>query len=411
MRLLLLAPFLPRPDAPHGGGAYLGALCEALVRRAELGLVALVRPEEQARLDDGLTAFRRYWTLPWHERPTGRGRRRHQARMLLRWGLHSLPLVAAKSLDPGLPALVRRALHEFAPDAVLVELAQMAQYLPHLQQVPTVLTDHEAGVPANCRTDLGSWADRRDRWLWQRYVRRFYPLATAMQAVTGEDAAVLQELLGRPVAVRPPVVPIPTAPVSLAEAGPNALFLGDYSHHPNPEAAGRLARDVLPRLRTTEPRAELWLAGPHTDRLQHLAAIPGVRIVGFVADLPSLFAQVRVLLAPLWSGGGFRVKGLTALAHGLPVVTNRLGARGCAAPAPARQLGETDQELAALTLELLRSPERAIAAGQCAFAFAREHLGADAVAAAQLRRIEALLATHRRVEPEGRPVPRPGPGS
>ena len=41
MRILLLTPFLPDPEAPHGGGSYLGSLAEGLRTRAELGLVHL----------------------------------------------------------------------------------------------------------------------------------------------------------------------------------------------------------------------------------------------------------------------------------------------------------------------------------------------------------------------------------
>ncbi len=134
------------------------------------------------------------------------------------------------------------------------------------------------------------------------------------------------------------------------------MFLGDYNHRPNPEAAEMLVRDVLPLLLAGDPTAELWLAGPNQERVQHLAAVPGVRILGFVPDLRTLFGQVRVLLAPLLSGGGFRMKSLAALAHGLPVVTNALGARGCTAQRPARTVVEGPRALADATLDLLRSP-------------------------------------------------------
>jgi glycosyltransferase involved in cell wall biosynthesis len=172
--------------------------------------------------------------------------------------------------------------------------------------------------------------------------------------------------------------------VSPEHAPPRSLFLGDYSHPPNTEAAGVLVRDVLPRLRAGDPTAELWLAGPHQDRLQPLADCPGVRLLGFVPDLHALFGRVRLLLAPLWSGGGFRMKVLAALAHGLPVVTNALGARGCTAPTPARTIVEGPQELADAALELLRSPTQAAAAGRAAFAWARANLTGEAVARAQL---------------------------
>jgi glycosyltransferase involved in cell wall biosynthesis len=393
MRILLLTPFLPDPAVTHGGGIYLGTLARALGRRVEIGLVALAPPDEQARLlaDRGPWTFAATARLP--ERPTGRGRTGHQLRMLWRW--RGTPLVAAKHWHPEVPGLLDRARREFAPDVVLVELAQMAQYLPHVRDLPTVLTDHEAGAPGNTRTGLGEWGDQRDRRLWQRYVRRFYPLATLVQAVTREDADTLARLLGRDVPVRPPTFAVPEQPVAPERAPPRALFLGDYRHAPNPEAATRLVREVFPHLRAQDPDAELWLAGPNQQLVQPLAGVPGVRLLGYVPDLAALFAQVRLLLAPLFSGGGFRMKSLAALAHGLPVVTNALGARGCSAPAPARTVAEGPAALAAATLGFLRSPALAADAGRAAFAWAQANLTADAVAEGQLAQLDALLRRSR----------------
>ncbi len=341
MRILLLSPFVPSVNAAHGGGIYLSTLARALAAHASVGLVAL-RHGPALTIEDGTWQWAA--TLPSCDRPTGPGRWRHRLRMLWHW--RRLPLVAAKHWQPEMPALLARARAEFRPDVALVELAQMAQYLPFLRGLPTILTDHEGGCPANTRTGLGAWADRRDTRLWRGYVQRYYPLASLVQTVTSEDAATLREILGREVAVRPPTFRVPERPVAPDEAPARALFLGDYSHGPNPEAAAMLVRDVLPLLRATEPEAELWLAGPHQERIVDLARVPGVKVLGFVPDLQTLFAQVRVLLAPLLSGGGFRMKSLAALAHGLPVVTNALGARGCSVEPPARMVVEGPRALA-----------------------------------------------------------------
>ena len=389
MRILFLSPFVPDSQAPHGGGIYLATLARALADRATLGLACLVRERErQLPEDPGLWQWR--GQLPHLDRPAGSGRGAHRLRMLWHW--RRLPLVAAKHWHPEMPALLERACREFRPDIVFVELAQMAQYLRFLRHVPTILTDHESGCPANTATGLGRWGDRRDTRLWRSYVRRFYPLASLIQTVTKEDAASLHTMLGRDIEVRPPTYRVPTEPVAPGKAPARALFLGDYNHGPNPEAATMLVREVLPLLRAADPDAELWLAGPHHERVQQLAASPGVRVVGFVPDLPSLFGQVRLLLAPLLSGGGFRMKSLAALAHGLPVVTNALGARGCTAEQPARTVVEGPRALADAAIELLRSPDKATAAGHAAFAWAQSNLTGEVVAAIQLERAQRVLA-------------------
>ncbi|MEO6593417.1 MAG: glycosyltransferase [Planctomycetota bacterium] len=390
MRILLLTPFLPDPAASHGGGAYLGNLATALSQEADVGLVAIVRRQEHDTLDRRDVQWRWHATLPYRERPPSGGLP-HQMRMLWHW--RRLPLVAAKHWQPEMARVLTRARTEFRPDVVLVELAQMAQYLPLLRDVPTILTDHEGGCPANSSTGLGAWGDRRDAELWARYVDQYYPLASLVQAVTREDAEGLARRLGREVLVRPPTCAVPSTAVAPDRAPARVLFLGDYRHHPNPEAATTLAHEVLPLLRAVDPTTELWLAGPNEERVRSLGNKAGVRVLGYVPDLRELFGQVRLLLAPLWSGSGFRMKVLAALAHGLPVVTNTLGGRGCEAPAPARQIAEGPRALADAALSLLRSPANAAEAGRVAFAWARANLPGAAVARVQLERAAALLSS------------------
>ncbi len=387
MRILFVTPFPPAADAAHGGGVYLGTLCQALAGHAELGLATLCPP---ATALPALGAPWR-WVGTSQLPPRQRGWRLAGAQLRMLWRWRQLPLVVAKAFAPGFGAVLAAARAEFRPDAVCVEMGQMAQYLPDLRGLPTLFTDHEAGCAANTRTGLGRRGDARDQRLWPAYARRFYPLANAVQALTDEDAAELGRLLDRPVGVRRPVFAVPAEPIDAGRAPPRALFLGDYRHGPNPEAARRIAREVLPRLRDAVPAAELWLAGPNQEAIADLAGLRGVRLVGFVPDLAGLFGQCRLLLAPLYSGGGFRVKAAAALAHGLPLVTNALGGRGCAAPAPARQLAEDADGLAAAALRLLRSPELARDAGRTAHQWALANLASAAVAAQQL----AVLANLR----------------
>jgi glycosyltransferase involved in cell wall biosynthesis len=387
MRLLFVAPFVPDRRAPHGGGAYVAQVLAGMAPLAELGLVALQQPGDP----EAPSGVPLAWSLavPRRRRRRGLAGLADSAAMAWRW--RNTPLVAAKAWDERVLAALARAVREFRPDVAFVEMAQMAQYLPALAATPTVLTDHEAGCPANTRTGLGPLGDARDRRLWRRHVLAHYPRADAVQAVTAEDAAALSTLLGRPVRVRPIACEAAPAPAAVGDAPPRALFLGDYQHQPNPEAAARLCKAVLPRIRAVVPDAELWLAGPHAERIAGLGGLPGVRIVGFVPSLPDLFANARLALAPVWSGGGFRMKALTALAHGVPLVTNALGARGCGAPDAACVRAETDEGLASAAIRWLVDPAAAAAAGRAAHAYASSSLTPNAIAVDQLALARRLV--------------------
>jgi glycosyltransferase involved in cell wall biosynthesis len=115
-------------------------------------------------------------------------------------------------------------------------------------------------------------------------------------------------------------------------------------------------------------------------------------VTGFQAELAALLGSVRLVLAPLWSGAGFRVKAATALAHGIPVVSNALGSRGLEGAGACLVVRETAAELAAAALSWLRDPLAAARAGAAGHAFARQRLSAGAVAERQLANLGPLLA-------------------
>jgi glycosyltransferase involved in cell wall biosynthesis len=400
VRILVATPFLPHADASHGGGVYLHALVAALAARATVDLVSFATQAElrnRPPLPSDLASVRLIERAEIRELG-GAARLRQKGIMLRRWAHGRLPVVVAKFRSRAMARALRAATRDAraSPDAALVEMDLMAQYLPCIGAVPSILTDHEAGHPVPAAIGPYGFGLRRDARLWESYVERTYRRADRIQALTTEDAEALTQRFGRTIHVRPPLVDLPTRAVEPGKAPPRILFLGDYRHAPNPEAAREVALQVLPRIREQLPDAELWLAGPNpTPFVAALAQAPGVRVQGFVKDLGSLFGQVRALVAPVFSGGGSRIKVLTALAHGLPVISNDLGLRGVHADAPAIHRGESPQQLCAAVLPLLESASRAATAGRAARTWAEENLAAERVAADQLAAIEELRAERR----------------
>lgn len=107
------------------------------------------------------------------------------------------------------------------------------------------------------------------------------------------------------------------------------LFVGGYRHPPNIDAVEYYLSDVHPlvqeRLSCDVPFTAAGSSPPASiERLRG----PGVSVPGFVEDLAPLLDEARVMVAPLRYGAGVKGKILTALAHGLPVVTTSIGAEG-----------------------------------------------------------------------------------
>ena len=396
MRLILASPFVPHSGATHGGAIYLFALASALARHCELHLVSFATGSERSavlQLPDGLAGVA---LVPRAERFESAPLRRVAGTLsnAARWVGTGLPLLVLKFRSRAMRTALSVAVRDSRPDAVLLEMALMAQYAEDLCNTATVLTDHEAATPTPARLLPFGLGRARDRAAWERYVRAAYAVPTAVQALNEDDAAALSARLGRPVAVRRPIVPIPARVAQPARAGERLLFLGDWSHHPNPEAAEFLVRKVLPLVRARVPGARLVLAGPRaTPAVEALGTTAGVEFVGFVPALDELMGSVRALVAPLLSGDGSRIKVLTALAHGVPVVGNARALRGVDAGPPAVRRGEDPGALAEACVELLRDAGAAAAAGAAARSWAESKLSADAVALEQIEFVRRITAT------------------
>lgn len=93
----------------------------------------------------------------------------------------------------------------------------------------------------------------------------------------------------------------------------------------NREGLTYFTERVLPLLIRTNPGLKLHVAGSICDAVPDHA---GLVKVGYVDDLGALFERGAVSVNPVRVGTGINIKLLDALAHGVPVVTTEVGARG-----------------------------------------------------------------------------------
>jgi len=106
------------------------------------------------------------------------------------------------------------------------------------------------------------------------------------------------------------------------------LFVGGFNHPPNRDAVEWLTQDILPIVRKDLPNIEVSIVGSNpTDEIRKLAG-EGVNILGWVADLEPLYANARLVVAPLRYGAGIKGKIGEAASYGVPVITTHVGAEG-----------------------------------------------------------------------------------
>lgn len=200
-----------------------------------------------------------------------------------------------------------------------------------------------------------------DSLVVRRQQRRNYVRADAVLVCSGVERNILSSYVERErIHVFPNTVPVPVGEPVCPPPAKALGFLGSYRYAPNEAAAIELIRDILPAVRGVGgPRKLILIGRGPTGRMYQLAAgNPDVSITGEVPEVAVRLREAGLLLAPLRSGAGTRVKILEAAAAGVPIVSTRFGVEGLEL-LPDRDLliAETAIEFAAAVVRLQRSPD------------------------------------------------------
>jgi glycosyltransferase involved in cell wall biosynthesis len=222
---------------------------------------------------------------------------------------------------------------------------------------------------------------------WRRYERHLLRSFDAVVAFTEADRRSLLELGDGRVETIGFATVVPERLAADPEVPNRVLFVGNFAHRPNLEAAAVLATRIMPLVRAEIPEAHLFLVGAH--RLPEVEALAGESVtVRFdVDDVAPYWASAAVVALPLRTGAGMRVKALDAFGAGKAVVANDRAVAGAAVePGTHFARADTDEEFAREIVDLLGAPERRRGLGEAARAWALAFASWDSV----VKRYEAL---------------------
>ena len=278
------------------------------------------------------------------------------------FGRHWLSVKPFLVREFGSPEMHRRVdamLRSKKFDVLQCEYLQMAQF--RRRRVFSLLTAHDVQTQGaweafEAESDPLTKAKLFYRWMQiLRYemteIQKFDQVVT----MTPEDAAYLKSYA--PGAnVRSIPIGIDAQEFSPIEPGPSeavsVLFMGNFFHLPNVEAARFLVREIAPRF----PGVRFRIAG--SPILEGPQGGPNVELTGHVPDTRTLYHSPNtIVMAPLFYGTGQRVKLLEAFSMACPVVTTRVGAMGFPVDAGVNMLiAQNADEFAAALRRLVAEP-------------------------------------------------------
>lgn len=369
MRILILTPRVPWPPL-DGGRIAMARLATSLGKFAEVELLSLnprkhhVDDQRAVNIDTSRIRF-----------------------------VPGVPLLVARFVSREFRAAVAEAMERWKPDVVQLESPFLLPYLPNVRAAQVVALRSLnvefriwEGLARNEPNPLRRLALQRVAASLRKYEVRNLNAVDAIVPISDGDADDFRQLGARkPLHVAPCGVNVGRASARRAGLKPalRVGFIGSLDFRPNQEAAQWILDELWPRIAAEMPEARLAIAGSNAPEWLR------PRVLGHVPDAQEFMSSMAVMIAPLFAGGGMRIKVLEAMALGKPVVATPLGAGGI--DAQNLVIANDAASFAAAVVRLLRDPEAARRLGEAAREEVARKYDSDAIAQRLVSFYEALL--------------------
>jgi polysaccharide biosynthesis protein PslH len=119
---------------------------------------------------------------------------------------------------------------------------------------------------------------------------------------------------------------LPETPVQPDE--PSLFHIGTMNWFPNEESIKWLITEVWPKVTKRLPEIELHLAGRYMPEWMLKLNSPRIIVDGEVPDVWEYMQRFSIMVVPLFSGSGIRIKIVEAMAAGKAIITTAIGAEG-----------------------------------------------------------------------------------
>lgn len=229
-------------------------------------------------------------------------------------------------------------LREFKPDVVQLESVYLSTYLPVIKSMSDAICalrihnveyqvwQRLADKAGNFfkKIYLGNLAGRiktYEETVWKEY--------DLLIPITETDAEVV-----RHVAKGADIVTIPFGINTEIKTSPGVTeqwvgyHIGAMDWLPNAEGITWFIEEVWPGIRSACPGFEFYFAGRKMPESYQRYNDNGLHCMGEVPDAAKFIADKKILIVPIHSGGGIRVKILEAMARGKVVISTTIGMQG-----------------------------------------------------------------------------------
>lgn len=233
---------------------------------------------------------------------------------------------------------LRAIVEKINPDFVQLESIYLQEYVPALRQYSNAkiiqrLHNIEAEIWERLAGETKHWAKQFYlRNLAQRikqYEQMVWRSSDALITISKEDEKKIRhsncstpcKTIGFGLSQMPDVP-------AVQQGSMKAYHLGAMDWQPNIDAMDWMQKEISPRILAQKPDFDFQFAGRNMPAAFLSHTEQSFYCVGEVADAASFIQDKDILIVPLRSGSGIRIKSLEAMAAGKLVVSTSIGMQG-----------------------------------------------------------------------------------
>jgi len=161
----------------------------------------------------------------------------------------------------------------------------------------------------------------------------------------------------------------------------NTIFhIGSMNWHPNEQGIKWFLEECWNKIRQTTPNVQAYFAGRYMPNWLKNTSIEGVHIVGEVEDSIRFMTSKQIMVVPLLSGSGIRIKIIEAMSIGKTVIATTIAAEGIMYENGKNIIiANTAEEFASAVKYCVENPDKCKSIGDEAYKLIAERYSNDQV--------------------------------
>jgi len=362
MKILMLTPYLPYPLL-SGGQIRTYNLLKKLADKHEVTLFALIKEESERQFIPEIEKYCK------KVRAFKRSSKPFTLRNIIKTALSSYPFLVIRNLTPETKKAVQQELSKESYDLIHAETFYMMPNIPDTN-VPIILVEQTIeylgyeSFAQKVKLPFLKQLLNLDITKIRKWEEYYWKSCTKLIAMSYDDKEFINETVQDKNKIAVVSNGVDTEwfeekKKALPEH-PTILSVGTFNWLPNVEAVKILVEKVWPLVKISIPNVKLWIVGnaPTKEIFEYQQKDNSITVTGGIPDIRDAFAGAHVLLAPVFSGKGTRYKILEAMASETPIVATSTAVEGLGIDNGVHALiGDTSDEMARLTLELLKDDQ------------------------------------------------------